>query len=71
MGHEPLSVALRCLRLRASATDTKGPLVPHGRLSVSTGNAKGYLACLDKTLGAHGKTSVYDDLGRERIGKYD
>lgn len=41
----------------------KGPVVCQGIRNTSAGDAKGYLANLDKTQGPHDKTLEYDDLG--------
>lgn len=49
-----------------SDTDAKGVVVCQGRLSVSAGDAKGYVVCLDKTQRDHDKTEC-DELGLERV----
>lgn len=46
-----------------SAMDAQGPGVRQGRLSASSGDANGCLACLDKTQRSHEKTLVCADQG--------
>lgn len=45
-------------RLRTLAMDDKGSVGRQGRLSASASDTKDYFAHLDKTRGAHDKTSV-------------
>lgn len=48
--------------LCASTMNAKEPNVHEGRFNALAGNAKGWLACLNKTQGTHDKTWICDNL---------